>query len=401
VVSVYFKPTNFCNVGCDHCYLSCETKANKLIMSPTIVAKTARFIVNMRDDLNSALQNSQGVHIIYHGGEPLMAPLEWFNNASRMLKEYIPDCSQSIQTSLMPHRPDMFDWYRQNTNSSVGISFDWSSRKIDGSAEKYREKFISRVKECHENGINTNVGIVPSKPDIPFAKEIVDFFIENNLHNVRIERFNTFGFTSDIQPTNAEHSQFMIDMFDYIMERYNKGLSVIGVNYIAAAVAGLCDGMATDTYSGNCQTTEITVEPNGDLNICPNCVSYTDPVGTVFEGWKSFRSSMVRRNWIMKQQLFHFCEQCKTCDYIKWCKGNCPLTPHNVGGEGDDCAGFSKFINHVRKYMEQGQAQRSLLIKYFYEETVIGKNVAHRQRMMQNQTQNNQAQIGIQQGPVC
>ena len=126
---------------------------------------------------------------------------------------------------------------------------------------------------------------------------------------------------------------------------------VITVNYIAAAVAGLCDGMATDTYSGNCQTTEITVEPNGDLNICPNCVSYTDPVGTVFEGWKSFRSSMVRRNWIMKQQLFHFCEQCKTCDYIKWCKGNCPLTPHNVGGEGDDCAGFSKFINHVRKYI--------------------------------------------------
>ncbi len=401
MVSVYFKPTNFCNVGCEHCYLSCETKSEKLLMLPSVVAKTARFVQEMREDLNSALHNSQGVHIIYHGGEPLMAPLEWFNNASRMLKEYIPDCSQSIQTSLMPHRPDLFDWYRNNTNSSIGVSFDWSSRKIDGSAEKYREKFITRVKECHENGINTNVGIVPSKPDIPHAKEIVDFFIENNLKNIRIERFNTFGFKSDIQPTNAEHSQFMIDMFDYIIAKYDRGEPVIGVNYIAAAIAGLCEGRATDTYSGNCQTTEITVEPNGDLNICPNCVSYSDPVGTVFDGWKKFRSSMVRRNWIMKQQLFHFCEQCKTCDYIRWCKGNCPLTAHDVGGEGDDCAGFSRFIDHVRKYMEESQSHKDLAIKYFYEQTNIGRMFANRNRMTADQAQKERAWLEAQQRPTC
>ena len=44
MLTVYLKPTNYCNVGCDFCYLPEDVRANKARMSPETLDATLELI---------------------------------------------------------------------------------------------------------------------------------------------------------------------------------------------------------------------------------------------------------------------------------------------------------------------------------------------------------------------
>jgi radical SAM protein with 4Fe4S-binding SPASM domain len=374
LVSVYLKPTNFCNVGCEHCFLSKEVKADKTVMSMEILEAAAVFIKDMQKDLG-ATYKSIGSTIIFHGGEPLMAPISWYESAMEVLENTLKDKhSYAFQSSIIPHKPEFYDFIRKHVNSHVGTSLDWSARKINGSPEKYRELFMKRVEEYRENKIACNPSLVPAKDDLGKEKEIIDWFLKNGFSSLQITRFVAWKYDAPTLPTNAEHSQFLINVFDYLMEKLKKGERVLSVKSIHAVIAGILLGISSDTYSGLCQTLAFTIEPNGDLGMCPNRISYEENYGNVLDGWQAFRRNQRRRQWIVKQQMFNLCDKCTGCENIKWCKGNCPISSHCVGGKDDDCAGFKMFIDHVRNFISNDEGKK-LVTRYFEDYSYIGNSM--------------------------
>lgn len=49
MITVYLKPTNFCNVGCAHCYLPESVRANKDKMSDETLHKVMQFLKEMKE----------------------------------------------------------------------------------------------------------------------------------------------------------------------------------------------------------------------------------------------------------------------------------------------------------------------------------------------------------------
>lgn len=378
MVSVYLKPTNFCNVGCEHCYLSDKVKADKTLMTIDTIFKSATLLKEMSQDLGR--NNGRGLHIIFHGGEPLMAPPEWYDDAMNIFRDVFGEehVSASMQSSLMPDVEKHIDVLKKYIGSSIGASVDFTSRKIDGSNDKYLKKFLKKCAYLKENGININCGIVPATGDLGREKQIIDWFLKNDFHSFRIERMNAWGYETDVMPTNEEHSDFLIRMLDYVLERMKDG-SYIDVKSIVAAVGGVLYGRSGDTYGGTCQTDMITIEPNGDVALCPNRISYEDFYGNVSDGWQALRSNQRRRNWIVKQNLFNYSKICGECDFVKWCKGCCPISDHNVGGEKDDCAGFRKYLLHIEKIAKTEDGRK--ILEEYYNRSSIGQMVANNQKM--------------------
>jgi len=82
MISVYLKPTNFCNVDCAHCYLPEAVRANKERMSPEMLHSVMSFLKDMQ-----IKGKHNNMFLIWHGGEPLTLPISYFDMAGKIIYE--------------------------------------------------------------------------------------------------------------------------------------------------------------------------------------------------------------------------------------------------------------------------------------------------------------------------
>ena len=134
MILAYMKPTNYCNVGCTHCYLPEIVRANKYRLSHDTLEKAAALIGDM-----VKAHRRDGALILWHGGEPLTVPVDWYYEAGEVLDRMLPKHMQALQTSLVPWRDEYKDWVIERCGREIGSSIDFSQRKIKGSVENYHK----------------------------------------------------------------------------------------------------------------------------------------------------------------------------------------------------------------------------------------------------------------------
>ena len=130
----YMKPTNYCNVGCDHCYLPLAVRANKNLMSMETLEDAA---ILLKDMSNRYPGRVEDVQILWHGGEPLTVPMEWYVKAGNILDIHLPNRVEAIQTSLIPLTERHIEFIQDRLDWQIGTSIDFSQRKIKGSVDNF------------------------------------------------------------------------------------------------------------------------------------------------------------------------------------------------------------------------------------------------------------------------
>lgn len=346
-VVAYVKPTNYCNVGCEHCYLPESVRANGLRMAPDVLVATARMIRDM-----AAKQRAGGVMWIWHGGEPLVVSPEWYADASRVLDVELGDRIESIQTSLIPYRHEFAPYIHERCNSFVGSSIDFSQRKIKGSVEAYHDLWMRKVEMARADGIRIVPGMVPTKDDVTNASAIVGWLLDRGFDEFNVERYNSFGiFNATGRPSNREHSEFLIGLFDeVVVRRMGNGLPVPRVRTLLSAIRGVLFDQPGDRWGGKCMSSFVVVEPDGSTNNCPDKANVEKSFSTVQDGVDAFFAAPRRREWIRVQSSGNPNDYCHSCENVAWCKGCCPISPNKPDTEGD-CSGFSRFLSRVRLYL--------------------------------------------------
>lgn len=358
MITAYLKPTNFCNVGCSHCYLTEEVRADKAKMTPAILQGTAEMLEAMR-----VAQRKDRVHVIWHGGEPLILGADYFWKAGEVLDQYMPGHTESLQTSLIPLRDDHIPWIKARLNSALGTSMDFSARTFKDSAEAYQELWMKKVEKCRAEDILVIPGITPAKPEIARAGEIVSWMTDRGFGRFNIERYNSYGFNAPMQPSNREHSLFLIDLFSELMGRMEKSGAAPMVRVIAAALGGVIHGMPGDRWGGSCQSDFIVIEPNGSLNNCPDKTSKDPAYSNVMAGYEGFARAPKRREWIRIQAVGHRGDHCKSCENNSWCKSGCPITCNDLSKQEGECSGYKTFLSFVHDYVNN-EAGRAIALAY-------------------------------------
>ncbi len=347
MITAYVKPTNFCNVGCDHCYLTLDVRADKSRMSEQVLRETAAMLSHM-----AAAGRHDSVMVLWHGGEPLTMPLEWFERAGQVLDEMLPNHTQAIQTSLIPFTEKWVPWVKNRLGSFIGSSIDFHSRTLKGSAQAYQELWMQKVDLARSHDIYVVPGMVPTTKDLQRAGQINQWFIDRGLLEYNIERYNQFGMELPDWPTNAQHSQFLIELFSDVMVRISLGQSKIPlVRVLAAAIGGVLYDAPGDRWGGSCQSDFVVVEPDGGLNNCTDKTSFERPYSNVSQGWSGFSLSPERRRWIRIQAVDHRKDHCMVCENRSWCKSGCPITPNGPSDGQQECAGYKMFIDYVRDFV--------------------------------------------------
>lgn len=352
-VMAYVKPTNFCNVGCSHCYLTEEVRADKFLMSDTVLGQTIDTLFEM-----AIKQKSSSIMFLWHGGEPLTLPVSYFEKAGALIDKKLKDHNidipfmEAIQTSLIPFREEWVDVVKSRWGSSIGTSIDFSSRKLKGSSDAYQKLFMKKVDLARGNDIDVIPGIVPSKLEVGRAADIHQWFLDRDFPMFNIEKYNSFGGDFEGATTNLEHSMFMIELFDDSMKRVAEGKQFAYNNVMAACIYGVLTNSPGDRWGGSCMSDFLVVEPDGSTNNCPDKTSYEAAYSNIQDGYQGFANSPSRRKWIRVQQLDHKKDHCYTCENNTWCKSGCPITPNGPSEGQEECAGFKTFITHVRNFLK-------------------------------------------------
>lgn len=352
-LAIYLKPTNYCNIDCEHCYLLPETRADKYVMTDEALEKTAQFVKDL-----AIKENHDSVHFIWHGGEPMILPPDYYENASKILDRVIGSeyYTQSIQTSLIPYRSNWKEVIHNRFGSHVGTSIDFTQRQVKSSQDDYITLWLKKVKMAKDDGIRMTPGIVPTRHEVKKAGKLIDWFSDNDFPFFNVDRFSQYGEKTFDWPSNAQHAEFLIGLFDRMMERRSNGERCSYINVLIAGIRGVLYGMPGDRWGTPCQKEFIVVEPDGSLNTCPDRAHHEKPFSNIEDGPEAFQQSSGRRKWIRIQNITHKKDHCSTCEFNSWCKSGCPVTPNGPSDGQEECSGYKTFLLHIKNTLKDEKA---------------------------------------------
>jgi radical SAM protein with 4Fe4S-binding SPASM domain len=344
-VTAYIKLSNRCPIGCTHCYLSEEVRADHGVMTPDTMKRTAAFLAEM------TANGGHELNVIWHGGEPLILGPEIYMRMGSILDDYVATHTQNMQTSLIPYSSKFAPLVHSRFGGFIGSSVDFTQRTIKGSPQRYMDLWLDKVAQARADGITVIPGMVPGKAEIPRAREIVEWFISQGFAVFNVERYNAFGMRPLDWPSNLAHSHFLIDLFEeVIVRRFAQGSFTPYVRVLAAAIGGVLYNRPGDRWGGSCQSDFVVIEPDGSLNNCPDKSSYEKAYGNVTNGFDAFASSPERRKSIRIQVVGHKRSHCEDCENNSWCKSGCPIALNGPPDGQEECSGYKTFLNHVRAY---------------------------------------------------
>jgi radical SAM protein with 4Fe4S-binding SPASM domain len=352
MITAYIKPTNRCNVGCTHCYLPESVRADKRRMSEDTLVTTAQFIARMQER-----GRHSGAHVLWHGGEPLVLPADWYYRAGEILDRELPGHTESMQTSLIPLRQEHVELLATRLGGFVGSSVDFSQRQIKGSVEEYHRLWMKKVDMARKADIEIIAGVVPTTREIGREAEMVKWFVDRDFGAFNIDRYNAYGTYFNDRPSNRQHSQFLIGLFDALMDEVKRTGVAPLVGATRASLTGVLYGVGGDRWGGTCMSDFIVVEPDGALNNCPDKASFEDSFGNVVEGFDEFAKNRFRRKWIKHQALTHKESYCFSCENQHFCQSGCPITPNGTAHGEDECSGYHSYLAHVRRFVSTAEGE--------------------------------------------
>ncbi|MBQ8543389.1 MAG: anaerobic sulfatase maturase [Bacteroidaceae bacterium] len=364
-----------CNLDCNYCYY--RDKAD--IYNGTMPRMSDELLETyIRQYIEGASQ--QNISFCWHGGEPLMAGLPFFQKAIELQRKYAGDktIENSLQTNGILVNKDWCRFFADN-NFLVGLSLDGPEdihdafRRDCGGAPTF-SRVMKAAEMFAQLGVEFNLLSTVNKRSEGRGAEVYKFLRSINhfmqflpvVEYVKLREGRRPLIVSPDEEDAVEapwsvsargYGRFMCDVFDewikrdvgsYFVQLFDITLSNwYGVPPSLCAFCDVCgDG--------------LVVEHNGDVYSCDHFVYPEYRLGNITEKplvdmYKSEEQQAFGRD---KREALPM--ECKRCNYYFLCKGECPKHRFGYAKNGEPymnvlCEGYKMFFKHsdsAMRYMK-------------------------------------------------
>lgn len=390
--STMIKPVgSACNLDCDYCYYlgKAELYGNhQPKMSDELLE---RYISQYIEAVQVPV-----VTFCWHGGEPLLAGLEFFEKAVALQNKYRGNkqIENSLQTNGLLLTPEWCDFFRKN-NFLIGISLDGpkdihDAYRHDRGGHPTFDRVIRAVEMMAIHGVEYNTLSTINDRCAGQGKRVYEFMrsvsrfmqflpvvemVEGANHQKVSKRAaivppGTSG--AQVAPwsiTPKAFGRFMCDIFDEwvirdVGERFVQLFDITLAQWYGVQPS-LC------SFCPTCGD-GLVVEHNGDVYMCDHFVYPEYCLGNIGKAHLKdlqrnpalFRFGIEKRNSLPSD--------CRKCEYLFACRGECPkhrfaTTRRGESGLNTLCEGYKLFFSYTAPYMEQmrnllAQGQEASLI---------------------------------------
>ena len=359
-----------CNLSCRYCYYL--EKSGLYPDEPRHHMDENLLEDFIREYIRS--QTTPQVLFIWHGGEPLLRPLSFYERVIELQKRYaggriIDNCIQTNGTLLTD------EWCRffKDHNWLVGVSIDGTRDmhdrfRLDRLGQPSFDKVMQGIALLDRHGVEWNAMAVVNSFNADHPLEFYRFFKSIGCRYIQftpvVERSVTNG-TSCLTDTSVKPEQwgnFLCVMFDewsendvgeYFIQIFESTLA----NWMGET-PGLCTMARTCGHAG-------VIEHNGDVYSCDHFVFPQYRLGNIRS------STLVEMMYGPRQLEFGLMKQstlpprCRECEFLFACNGGCPKDRFAVTADGHPglnylCEGYRRFFRHSAPFMEKLREDLSL-----------------------------------------
>lgn len=343
-----------CNLSCQYCYYL--EKQQLYHNSGRMVMDDDTLECFVRQYLES--QPNPEVLFTWHGGEPLLLPMSFYEKAMRFERRYaagrhVDNCLQTNSTLLTD------DWCRFFADHGwlIGISIDGPEPLHDACRRDRRDapswqQVMHGIELLEKHGVMWNALCTVHAVNVKQPAAVYRFFRDMNCRYIQ---FTPVGRPAQAHVEAVEWGNFLCGVFD---EWVKADVGDFFVNIFEATLAnymGVTPGMcAMSKLCGHVGA----VEWNGDVYSCDHFVYQQTRLGNIHH------QSLYEMMHSQQQQVFSQTKmqglprQCQTCRWLFACNGECPRNRHSMTADGepglnDLCAGYQHYFSHVDSFMKE------------------------------------------------
>jgi uncharacterized protein len=320
------QPTPFCNINCRYCYLP-DRLSTKRISFETLS--------KIGERLFASPFVSGELTIVWHAGEPLVMPVQFYERAFEVLQQQNKnsvDLIFSFQTNATLINQKWCDFFKRY-DCRVGISLDGPKyihdlHRVDRAGKGTFDRAFRGLKLLQEAGLRPSVIMVVTKDALSYPEEIWRFFRENNIDLVgfnpeEIEGVNTAS-TMHNDDAETAYKAFLkrvlaLGVDTPRLREYESTMQFIRAKHSAVHAH---DNVPMAIISFDCYGNISTFSP--ELLTAHHAPYGTFTFGNVFEHSleEVFQNDKFRAvNGAIQQGV----EECRTtCDYYRFCGGGSP-----------------------------------------------------------------------------
>ncbi len=336
-VNIVVKVTNACNLRCAYCY-NTETEYTSAVLP---IEKFEKFLKILSERYKS-------IDVIWHGGEPLLAGLDYMKRAMAA-EERVTLLTGVKITNKVQTNGTLIDkaWaaFFKKYDFKPGISFDGiDNEKHRQGTEKVKKAFALLKKA----GVKFGTLAVVADKDYDLI-ENYKYFASQGLATDFSPIFMEGGAKSFDALGAEEYAEKVLKLFDYWL--YDKhGVNVRLFSTYISMVLGKSCRVCTNS---SCIGAFFSIYPNGDVFNCGRASMTAYPFGNI--------DDVEKPEDLISSKGFHDLligaiarrEKCKeTCDLFPYCCGNCSDQAIIEGAldtpPAFSCYCFKTIFTHVR-----------------------------------------------------
>jgi uncharacterized protein len=367
---IFVKPVGpQCNLQCGYCYYL--EKKKLFPESPSF---------RMTDDLleKYILQHIEAtteemVFFSWHGGEPLLAGIDFYRKAVAFQKKHLP-AGQTILNGIQTNGTLLNeDWCRflAENNFMVGISLDGTEELHDHHRRNNSGagSFVQVIKGhelLRKYGINPEILCVVGAHNVKYPLEVYHFFKQLEAEFITflplvIRRKDLPKGVSPESVPPEEWGRFLNTIFD---EWAHEDIEKVQIQIFEEAIQTVFKPEHTlCIFKVNCGGVPV-VEHNGDFYACDHFVSEEYFRGNIRDHSLTFYLDSPEQKAFGEAKSVFLPKYCRECPVLALCNGECPKnrfisTPDSEPGLNYLCAGYRMFFLHCQPYVE---AVRKLLV---------------------------------------
>ena len=357
--SLMLKPVGSrCNLNCKYCYYLKQSSVTE-IMDLQILRRAIEETI--------LLNETPEISFCWHGGEPVMAGIDFFVKAVDIQNEAVekkvrtgfkkPVIINTIQTNGTLINRNWCRFFREN-NFLVGISIDGPEDihnyyRINRAGERLYEKVIEGLELLRDNNVEFNALCTINSKSKGRGREVYKFLKSKGVKYIQflpvVDPEKEWGVEAE------DFGNFMKDVFREWWENEDAGsfyvqlFDVALANYLGVS-CGLCQ------FNPSCGDVPV-LESNGDLFCCDHFVNSFNYLGNLND------ISLDRA--VFSEHIAAFGADksatlpviCKNCKFKTLCNGGCP--EHRVLKQSQDfylnylCKGYKMFFEFALPYFKQ------------------------------------------------
>ena len=370
---IMVKPVgSACNLRCDYCYYlekqHLYANEGRQMLSDELLE---RFI---REYIES--QTTPEVLFTWHGGEPLVRPLAFYEKVVRLQQHYARGrrIANSLQTNGTLINDDWARFFHDQ-GWLIGVSLDGPEayhdafRRTRGGGPSFRN-VIRGIDILNRHAVEWNALAVANRLNGDHPLSFYRFFknigcryiqvtpvVERLAHHDDGRQLASLVDEGQLAPFSIRPKQwgnFLCTIFD---EWVRHDVSMFFINIFDATLAnwvGVAPGLCT--MAKHCGHAGV-MEHNGDVYSCDHFVFPEYKLGNIHE------QSLVEMMYSERQRRFGRAKadslptQCRECQWLNACHGECPRnrfirTANGEPGLNYLCEGYRQYFSHVAPYMD-------------------------------------------------